>query len=412
MEGIVKYLDYKEYEDALDTEMQNAAESFVKIGYLLNEGYETNILEKSGYANVNDLARARYGLEESQVSRFINIYKRFGEAGYDRLQEQYRGYGVAKLGVMLTMPDEINEELSINYSKSEIKTIKTEIDEEKKISDLEVMMEEKDEVQQALEDTLQKILYQLIHDEPELYMQMHKAGTMEDLQEVMAPGGECTYSVRIAGTGRMLLFIRSLRESITISNVRSGEKEEYTWQQFWEKFRQHYVRIADEKENWAMIFGEDYPVKEQPKPQTPEPPKKEEKKKESKVKVVKPQKKEEIAPVQQQEESMQQAETDKQQATEQKQELPVNPSEDVSKEPESVENTMCDTGAEVSEAMEGEVVRIEVSDNKEEIEEAMKKLVEFVQTEQWEKVMIAAERIRWRAAQIVKAERRQQEPEK
>lgn len=432
MEEIIKYLNYNEYKSALDTEMQKAAESFVNIGYLLNLAEETDILKESGYTNVNEFAWEEYKLEKSQVSRFINIYERFGEKGHARLQEQYRGYGVAKLGLMLTLPDKINEELSADYSKSELQTIKTEIDEEKKISDLEVMMEEKDEVQQALEDDMQKILYQLLHDEPELYVQMYKAGTMEELQEVMAPGGECTYSVRIAGTGRMLLFIRSVREPVTISNVRTSEKEDYTWQQFWETFQQHYVLITDVKENWAMIFGEDYPIKEQPKPQTSEQPEKEEKKKESKVKVVKQQKKEKIAPVQQPEESMQQAETNMQQSTEvevqqvteqkqeteeqlpgqmevqdypelipesMKQELPVNPPIET---PKNVENTLCDTESEV---IEGEVIESEVSDSKEEIEEAMKKLVEFVQTEQWENVMIVAERIRWRAAQIVKAER-------
>ena len=44
---------------------------------------------------------------------------------------------------MLTLPDEINEELSPEYSKSDIQAIKEEYEDEQKISDLEVMMEDK-----------------------------------------------------------------------------------------------------------------------------------------------------------------------------------------------------------------------------------------------------------------------------
>ena len=42
---------------------------------------------------------------------------------------------------MLQLPDEINEEISADFSKSEIEDIKKEIDEENKISDIEVWME-------------------------------------------------------------------------------------------------------------------------------------------------------------------------------------------------------------------------------------------------------------------------------
>lgn len=80
------------------------------------------------------------------MSRFIAINERFGSKEDDSaLGDKYKGFGYAKLALMLNMPDEIIEEISPDYSKSEIEDIKKEIDEEKKISDIEILIEGKEE---------------------------------------------------------------------------------------------------------------------------------------------------------------------------------------------------------------------------------------------------------------------------
>ena len=71
---------FNEWQQELDTELVKSAESFVKIGYLLKVARDTDILVNSGYGNVVEFAKARYGLDKTQVSRFIHIndisYKR------------------------------------------------------------------------------------------------------------------------------------------------------------------------------------------------------------------------------------------------------------------------------------------------------------------------------------------------
>lgn len=147
---VIPYTDYQAYKADLDAELARSAESFVRIGYLLKAARDTNILKDSGYENVNDFAKAEYGLDKTQVSRFIRINDRFSEYGYsERLKAEYRNFGYAKLALMLTMPDNVNEIITPEYSKAEIQMLKDEVDAEAARSDIEVMLEEKDPVQQG-----------------------------------------------------------------------------------------------------------------------------------------------------------------------------------------------------------------------------------------------------------------------
>ena len=68
MEEIVQYTDYTTFKKELDTELTKTAESFVRIGYLLKVARDNpEILDNSGYANVNEMAAAEYGMDKSEV---------------------------------------------------------------------------------------------------------------------------------------------------------------------------------------------------------------------------------------------------------------------------------------------------------------------------------------------------------
>lgn len=265
METLQRYYPtYQEFKQVLDTEMQKTVEGFVKIGFLLNYAAESNILEASGYANVNDFAKSEYGIDATQVSRFVNIYKRFGVEGEPRLQDQYSNYGVAKLGIMLTLPDYINEEISENYSKSEITAIKREVEAEEKISDIEVEIEKaemQESVQYSLPEGLKQAVYQLIHDYPKDYVRCYSCIELDDFKEVMAPLGENTYFVRIKGIGRLAVFVRA-ETNITITNLRKGTKESYDWQQLYSCFKEYFGTGTDAKDSWCNVFQEPWPLEE------------------------------------------------------------------------------------------------------------------------------------------------------
>lgn len=268
---VITYTDYGQYKKELDTELQKSAESFVRIGYLLKVARDTNILRDSGYANVNEFAQKEYGLDKTQVSRFININDKFSEDGYsEQLKEEYRGFGYAKLSIMLLLPEHVNNMISPAYSKAEIQAIKEEVDEEKKISDIEVMLEPKNEMQQGMENNLAKAVNQLGKDEPELYVVLHKQYTagasVQVLKETMAPAGEKLYSVRIAGIGRMMVTVKETEDRVTLVNVRTGEMEEYTWGDMKLALTDNMNFEKSPEESWEEMYGEKFPEKEKVAP--------------------------------------------------------------------------------------------------------------------------------------------------
>ena len=282
---------FNEWQQELDTELVKSAESFVKIGYLLKVARDTDILANTGYANVVEFAKARYGLDKTQVSRFIHINDRFSEGGNSaEQQDRYKGMGYAKLTIMLQLPDEINEEISADFSKSEIEDIKKEIDEENKISDIEVWMEGTQEDAEKYNE-LGQVMYQLLHDMPELFTKIAQSSIeTEELMNILAPSGEMIYSVRIPGTGRLMLSIKINTGRITITNVRSMEKTEWNIEDLAD-FVVDILSRADTEDPakaWTSIYKEEYPKKAEIAPVQQEKPVQRKEKKVQKAKIEKP----------------------------------------------------------------------------------------------------------------------------
>ncbi len=76
---VKKTVTYRELKVAMDSEMSKAAESFVRIGYLFKMARDTDVLQESGYTSYLEFAQKEYGMDKSQVSRFINIHTKFSE---------------------------------------------------------------------------------------------------------------------------------------------------------------------------------------------------------------------------------------------------------------------------------------------------------------------------------------------
>ena len=163
---------YVDFKASMDAVVERVEEGFVQIGYYLKIARDTQVLQESGYKSVTDFAAAEYGLDKVGVSRFIAINDRFAEDGYsDRLKDQYRGMGRAKLSVMLMLPEWINEELGPEYSKTDIQAIRAEVAEEEKTTDLEILMEEREAIYDRLENDLQRVLWKLGQDIPGAVLQ-------------------------------------------------------------------------------------------------------------------------------------------------------------------------------------------------------------------------------------------------
>jgi len=258
--------------ETIKAELKEQAESFVKVGYLLKAARDTEVLKDSSYSDVNEYATAEFGLTSDMVSRYIRIFERFGE-GEGRLQTQYQGYGVAKLQIMITLPDEINEQLSPEMTKNRIAEVAAEVHEEQKISDMEVMCEDPAENDKL--NNLQQFFMSYFKDHKEQFLMIEDVllpfpgeNEINEMKEIFFPSGTDMIFARIPQHGK-----HSLSNGGRLMNIRSGQTEDYTWEQIYSEIAHGIgteLNIMFTEADYKELFGEEVaPVQEE----TPEEPK-------------------------------------------------------------------------------------------------------------------------------------------
>ena len=303
MEEIIYQRDYAEYKQELRTELEKTSEGFVKIGYLLKVARDTDILVGSGYKDYLDFANGEFGLDKSMVSRFIRINDRFSEEGNsDRLLEQYKGFGYAKLALMLRIPEVITEELTPEYTKSEIQAIKNEIDEERSKSEIEHLEENFEQIINPPTDSLLvRVLKAIGEDNAALFCKIWNffSGNVEwgGLKDIFKPIDQQTYVTRVPGEGKIILIVKDDGAALTIA--RSEQKTNHSWNEInsaWAELMrvsngQEGHSFIEAKDAYEFIYGK--PIEEEKpevapvQPKRVEVPKKAEPKKEAPKKVIK-----------------------------------------------------------------------------------------------------------------------------
>ena len=174
------------------------------------------------------------------------------------LQDSYKGMGYTKLVEMLQLPLAIVQELTPDFTREEIKEIRSEVEEEQKITDLEVMMEPKDWDGEI--SVLQQVIIQLGHDNQEWYKKVYDwAQGEKDLQKfkwLMDPNGSTLYSVRIRGLGKFLLSMKEKEEQAVLINVRTNEKEQVAWDTLMQ-LSSDLIEPGTLQECWQQVYGEE-----------------------------------------------------------------------------------------------------------------------------------------------------------
>lgn len=260
MQQLVEYKTYNDFKEEFSAELTKAAGSFVKIGYLCKVARDTDILAESPYDNLVDFAKAEYGIDKTQVSRFIRINDKFAEGGYSpNLLEQYSAFGSSKLTLMLSLPEEINNLITPDMTKAEIQTIKDEVDEEHKVSDMDLYFER---MNASRSETLaDKLIKQMFHDWPKMYLDSFGA-TLEEIQSVWMASDTSIYSVRVAGEGRYM--VKLLPERIEAVNVRMNESKVLTWDEVFMAMTDFCSFGENAKGAWMNNFEEAFPSMEKP----------------------------------------------------------------------------------------------------------------------------------------------------
>lgn len=275
----VMYSNYAEFKGKMDAAVKSTCQDFVAIGYFLKQARDTGILQESGYTTMRDFAKTEYNIGESDASRFISICERYSEDGNSpKLRENYEAFQVTKLAEMLALPEYVAEEISPATTREEIRELKDAVKEEEKTTPLEVIAEAH-EVGEV--DPLAELVKQYLHENPEQFKALVKMmwetvdAKAEDVYKIIAAAGYCTIMGRVPGQGRKMISIKSPAENPVITDIRTGEKEEVSWDLLFKAF--DYATDIDEKLPddtaeqakiiWREKYGEDLPEtgKEKPK---------------------------------------------------------------------------------------------------------------------------------------------------
>lgn len=274
MEQLNQIKQYDEFKATLDKEFTKAAESFVRIGYLLKVARDTDILHNSGYKSVTEFAKAEYNITPDMVSRYIKINDRFSVDGYGQeLREDMQGYGIAKLQIMLTLSDEVIEAIPKETTKSELQNIQKEIKEEKEKTDIEVMLEDSNSQDGS---PLAGFVREYFREHPQAYEKAYenvtKAPVLDSMLDAVAPSGIAVLMARVPGTGRLMLSIKGTEQNMELINVRNNEKRTYEpiclVHAFVDCFSLQSSTSA--KDSWQEVFSEEFPLKEKIAPVQPE----------------------------------------------------------------------------------------------------------------------------------------------
>ena len=262
---------YQEFKSAMDATVGSTVQNIVKLGYLLKVARDTGILQESGYTTMKDFAQAEYNIDASTASRFIGINDKYSQGGNSmQLDDKYSGFETSKLVEMLTLPEAIIEEIPPEMKRDEIREIKNQLKEEQKTSDVEMYME-----QCAAADLegldLFEVLKQTLEENYDMFKELDRlifeGGTHEAMYAALAPAGYATLIGRVVGKGRMMLSIKSLSENPVLINTRTGEKEEYTWDQIADEL-DYIIKYpndkADPEADYIATFGHE-PKKEEKK---------------------------------------------------------------------------------------------------------------------------------------------------
>ena len=253
--------DWLGIKEKLRKELQGVSEGFIRIGYQLKKIKEQRLYENDGYHDINEFAKAEYGLHPSTVSRFIAINTKYSVDGNsERLRPEFVGLGSTKLAEMLTLPDSDMEMIRPETTKESIRELKR------------FNRDTPDEVPEEVDmrSTLETIVEEFFRKEADLLNEIYgEALELAEMVDRINPSGNRTFR-----TG--LWFVSMFSEAEGLKIKQFGQKpESVTWGAFaaamdivftggsgkrtWEE---HYGEETEEETKEAV--EEDAPAAETP----------------------------------------------------------------------------------------------------------------------------------------------------
>ena len=269
--------DMEDVKREIDNCQRKAGKSGVELGYILRKADDAELFREAGYSSIFKFAEAEYGWNQSQTSRFMDINREFSKDGYStELQERYTGYGQAKLSEMLTLPDNIREELSPDMKREDIREVKRQTKqaaEQEAKSNFVATVSFESTDNNFLQTSIKTLLGQKEFADKFRNLYPH-------ITRMMSTGTVDTEAVAVSGTGfgftragAYMYFFKDTELRIT----KGMQKKTYSYEELIKSAAAIRNPSGLSAEEWyEKVFDIPLPVEqkeEPPKPQKKEPPK-------------------------------------------------------------------------------------------------------------------------------------------
>lgn len=254
MEYIQLTLDdwLKEKED-MRTDLQTAADAFIRIGCRLKKWRNEKLYERDGYKTISEMAEKEYGLKKNTTSNFIGIAEKFVIPGTMELEERYRGIGSSLLAEMLTMSEEDRELVTSDTTRAQIRDIK------------QFAREEPDS---SLKD-FDQVIVEFFRKKPSVLNAFYGSdayitGDLEELAYIINPGGNQTFR-----KGLYMVFFYDQEQGIKYKVFGEAQIRHMTYERFFQRMQEVYQEAISGNRTHQEYYGEPEETGEKEKKEVP-----------------------------------------------------------------------------------------------------------------------------------------------
>lgn len=200
----------KENISSAKDKLNGLKKDFVRIGYLLRQIDDNELYKQDGYKSIAEFAKKECDLSPSDVSRFIQINKKYSVDGNsEELRPEFLNFGQSKLAAMLTLPDSDLAMITPETSREDIRELNRfnkAVPEPESDSDIEQLIRDFYISQEIVRKAV------AIKDNP------------KELRELIAPSGSRSFR-------KSIWFILFHENKINIKKY-AGVAKEMSWEEF------------------------------------------------------------------------------------------------------------------------------------------------------------------------------------
>lgn len=119
---------YKRFKGQIDKAYQKMETSYLETAFAVHAIYKHKLYYLDNYKNIYDFTKENYNIARGTCNNFINICEKFGTLNENgnvmELSDEYKGYGISQLAVMLAFPKELLDKCSPDRSVRDLKKMR------------------------------------------------------------------------------------------------------------------------------------------------------------------------------------------------------------------------------------------------------------------------------------------------